>query len=581
MSRGRRRWRVRPAGPVDGLAASAFPPLIRRLLTQRGVHNEQEAARFLFLDPWPAVDPLLLPGLEPAVQRLAQAATRAETVAVFGDFDVDGVTAAAVLTEALRELGATALPYIPDRFREGYGLNIPAVADLAARGASLLVAADCGTSSIAEVAEANRLGMDVLVLDHHAIPPELPASLALVNPKLGVEGGPYADLASVGVAYQTVAALYRALGRPWDAERFLDLVAIGTVGDLVPLLGENRNLVKQGLAVLRKTERPGLRALMATTAGLRPEALDVEAIAFGLAPRLNAAGRLAHAEASLRLLLTTDDAEAEQLAAQLHALNQDRQRQTQQALALAAGLLAAEDPDGSLPLVFIAHPEIPQGIAGLVASRLVDERYRPAIVCQSGEGLSRASCRSIPEFDIVGALRLQEKLLVRFGGHRMAAGFTVANEDVAALRQALTEYAGEALAAVELSPALDIDAEVPLSRLRGQEIRWLQSFAPHGQGNPEPTFLSRGALVAEARVIGNDGRHLRLKLKDGTVTWPAVAFDQGDAALTAPEGQRVDIVYSLAADRRGGGALELRVKDLAPTASGGPLTLDPALSLTP
>jgi single-stranded-DNA-specific exonuclease len=288
-----------------------------------------------------------------------------------------------------------------------------------------------------------------------------------------------------------------------------------------------------------------------------------------LAPRLNAAGRLAHAETSLQLLLTTDVAQAEELAGRLNALNQERQRQTQQALALATELVAAEDSEGSLPLVFVAHPEIPQGIAGLVASRLVDERYRPAVVCQTGEGQSRASCRSIPEFDIVAALRRQEKLLVRFGGHRLAAGFTIANESLPALRRALLEHAGEALAGVELSPALDIDAEVPLAGLRGEEIRWLQSLAPHGQGNPEPTFLSRGVLVAEARLMGNAGRHLRLKLKDadarsGPVTWPAVAFDLGETAVSP--GQRVDVVYSLAVDRRSGDALELRVKDVAATA---------------
>jgi single-stranded-DNA-specific exonuclease len=569
MTGGRRRWRLRSAPSAEALARSPFPPLIRRLLAQRGVVNEEDAARFLHLEPWTGADPLLLPGVQPAVERLAQAVARRETVAVFGDFDVDGITAAALLTEALRELGATALPYIPDRFREGYGLNVSAIADLAGRGAGLLVAADCGTSSIAEVAEANRLGMDVLVLDHHAIPPELPASLALVNPKLGDGCGPHADLASVGVAYQTVAALYRAIDRPWEGNRFLDLVAIGTVGDLVPLLGENRHLVKLGLAALQNTGRPGLRALMATT-GARPGAMDAESIAYGLAPRLNAAGRLAHAEASLRLLLTTSDSEGQALAAQLNALNQERQRQTEQAVALASELLAIEDPQGSLPLIFIAHPDIPQGIAGLVASRLLDERYRPAVVCQTGEGQSRASCRSIPEFDIVGALRRQEKLLVRFGGHRLAAGFTVANENLPALKQALLKHADETLVGVELSPALDIDAELPLARLRGEEIRWLQSFAPHGQGNPEPTFLSRGVLVAEARAIGNEGRHLRLRLKDGLVTWPAVGFDLGELAMEP--GQRADVVYALAVDRRSGDtysagsgqALELRVKDLAP-----------------
>ena len=569
MTGGRKRWRLRSHAPAEGLARSPYPPLIRHLLAQRGIVNEADAARFLHLEPWPEADPLLLPGVQPAVDRLAQAVARGETVAVFGDFDVDGITAAALLTEALRELGATALPHIPDRFREGYGLNVPAIADLAGRGAGLLVAADCGTSSIAEVAEANRLGMDVLVLDHHAIPAELPASLALVNPKLGDGHGPHADLASVGVAYQTVAALHHAIDRPWEEDRFLDLVAIGTVGDLVPLLGENRHLVKLGLAALRDTKRPGLRALMATT-GARPGAMDVESIAYGLAPRLNAAGRLAHAEASLRLLLTTSDAEGEALAAQLNALNQERQRQTEQAVALASELLGLEDPEGSLPLILIAHPDIPQGIAGLVASRLVDEHYRPAVVCQTGEQQSRASCRSIPEFDMVGALRRQEELLVRFGGHRLAAGFTVANENMPALKRALLEHAEETLVGVELSPTLDIDAELPLARLRGDEIRWLQYFAPHGQGNPEPTFLSRGVLVAEARPVGNDGRHLRLRLKDGPVTWPAIAFDLGELAVEP--GQRADVAYSLTVDRRGsdihpagsGQALELRVKDLAP-----------------
>ena len=573
MAGGRKRWRMRPAVAAEGLARSPFPPLIRRLLAQRGVGSEDEAARFLFLEPQPEADPCLVPGLERAVERLAQAVAQGETVAVFGDFDVDGITAAALVSEALAELGATPIPYIPDRFREGYGLNVPAIADLAGRGAGLLVAADCGTSSVAEVEEASRLGMEVLVLDHHAIPAKLPTLLALVNPKLRNERGPYADLASVGVAYETMATLYAAVGRPWQEERFLDLVAIGTVGDLVPLLDENRHLVRRGLAALRKAERPGLRALMAT-ANLRPEAVDIEAIAYGLAPRLNAAGRLAHAEASLRLLLTTNQGEAEELAVRLDTLNQERRRQQEQALALATELLAAEDPDGSRPIIFIAHPEIPQGIAGLVASRLVDERYRPAVVCQTGEAESRGSCRSIPEFDIVAALRRQEELLVRFGGHRLAAGFTVANENLPALKQALLEHAGEELAEVELSPVLDIDAEMPLARLRGEEIRWLQSFPPHGQGNPEPTFLSRGVLVTEARPVGSEGQHLRLKLKDGPVTWPAIAFDLGGVATDA--GQRVDVVYSPAVDRRGSGdhpprsgqALELRVKDLAPTASG-------------
>ena len=557
----RRRWLVRP--PAQALVDSPFPPLIRHLLYYRGVRSEGEAARFLFLEPSPEHDPHLLPGVERAVERLSAAITGGEVIAVFGDFDVDGVTAAALLAQALAELGARVITYIPNRFSEGYGLNVGAITSLRQRGASLLLAADCGTSSVEEVEHARRLGMDVIILDHHAIPPALPPAVALVNPKLLPQAGqesPLGELASVGVTYKAMAVLYQALGRVWQPQRFLDLVAIGTVADLAPLVGENRCLVNEGLAAIARAQRPGLRALIAV-AGPRPEGVDSEAIAYALGPRLNAAGRLAHAELSLRLLLTQDESEAAQVARQLNALNQERQRQTEEALATAAELLTAEDAQA--PLIFVGHPDISEGIVGLVASKLVDERYRPAIVYQKGESESRGSCRSIPEFDIVAALGRQYHLLVRYGGHARAAGFTVANANLPALKKGLLEQAASEFAGVELSPALAIDAELSLACLRGEDIRWLQRFQPHGQGNPEPTFLSRGVSVVEARLLGNDGQHLRLKLKDGPVTWPAIAFNMGERAVEA--GQRVDVVYSLASERRGDDALELRIKDLVPS----------------
>ena len=558
----RRHWRVRP--PAPALADSRFPPLIRHLLHHRGVRSEDEASRFLFLEPHPEHDPHLLPSMEQAVERLSTAIKDGEGIAVFGDFDVDGVTAAALLTEALRELGANVTAYIPNRFSEGYGLNVGAITTLRERGASLLLAADCGTSSVKEVEHARRLGMDVIILDHHTIPPELPPAVALVNPRLLPEAGqesPLGELASVGVTYKAMAALYQALARAWQPQRLLDLVAIGTVADLAPLVGENRYLVKEGLAAIARAERPGLSALIAA-AGLQPECVDSEAIAYTLGPRLNAAGRLADADLSLRLLLTQDEGEAGELAHELNALNHERQRQTEQALATAAELLTAEDAQA--PLVFIGHPNIPEGIVGLVASRLVDERYRPAIVCQNGESESRGSCRSIPEFDIIDALRRQAHLLVRYGGHPRAAGFTVANANLPALKEALLEQAASELAGMELSPALTIDAELPLGRLQGEDIRWLQYFQPYGQGNPEPTFLSRGVSVAGTRLLGSDGQHLRLKLKDGRVTWPAIAFGMGGRAVEP--GQRLDVVYSLASERWSDDALELRIKDFALTA---------------
>jgi len=609
---------VLPPAPTETLADSPFPPLIRHLLYHRGMRSQDEAARFLFLAPPPEYDPHLLPAVERAVERLSAAIEGGEAIAVFGDFDVDGVTAAALLTQALREAGATVIPYIPNRFSEGYGLNVGAISTLHRQGAALLVAADCGTSSIPEIEHARRLGMDVIVVDHHALPPSRGAAsgaptgaLALVNPRAPTGSGesPHCELASVGVAYNLMAALYEARGRAWEPRRFLDLVAIGTVADVAPLVGENRYLVRQGLAALRhppeadppmaeaqgqrQTERPGpsaplrpgLRALM-EVAGLRPEVVDSEAIGYTLGPRLNAAGRLAHAELSLRLLLTENEGEAQAIAKQLNQLNQERQRQTDQALALASELLAVEEPDGSGPLIFVGHRDMSEGIVGLVAGKLAEERYRPTIVYRAGEQESRASCRSIPEFDMVGALRRQGHLLMRYGGHHQAAGFTVANGNLAALRSGLLQEAADELAGLELAPTLDIDAELPLSRLRGEEIRWLQRLQPFGQRNPEPTFLSRGVLVTESRPVGNPSassglaKHLRLKLKDGAVTWPAIAFNlgpalrvlKGDAAVEA--GQRVDVVYSLSAERRGGEdapslhsgqALELRVKDLVPS----------------
>jgi len=492
----RRRWLVRSPAPAS--VNGPYPPLIRHLLYHRGVRSEDEAARFLFLEPPPEHDPRLLPNVERAVERLSTAISDGEVIAVFGDFDVDGVTAAALIAEALTDLGARAITYIPNRFSEGYGLNVDAIATLRQRGAGLLLAADCGTSSVTEVEHACRLGMDVIIIDHHAIPPELPPALALVNPKLSPETkreSPLEGLAAVGVAYNAMAALYEAVGREWQPQRFLDLVAIGSVADLVPLMKENRYLVKEGLAAIARTQRPGLCALIAA-AGLQPECVDSEAIAYALAPRLNAAGRLDHAELSLRLLLTQDEAEAAGIARRLNAINQERQHQTEQALAMAAELLTAEDAEAAL--IFIGHPDISEGIVGLVASRLVDERYRPAIVYRQGESESRGSCRSIPEFDIMS----------------------------------------------------------------GEDIRWLQRFQPYGQDNPEPTFLSRGVSVADARLVGNDGRHLRLKLKDGRITWPAIAFGMGERAVEA--GERVDVVYSLASDRQGDDALELRIKDLHP-----------------
>jgi single-stranded-DNA-specific exonuclease len=556
----RRRWRGRARPEVT--PAGDWPELVGRLLAMRGITDGAPARRFL--DP-PTATPSAraLPAIDIAIDRLLRAARTGETVAVFGDFDVDGVTSAAQLTQALRATGATAVPYIPDRFTEGYGLNVPAIERLRRDGATLLVTADCGTSSVAEIARAREIGMDAIVLDHHTVPPELPDALALVNPKLpNAQAGGLAELATAGLAFHVAAALHEAAGRSFDEQGYLDAAALGTVCDMAPLADENRRLLRVGLPALARTMRPGLRALMEASR-VDPATITADDIGYRLGPRLNAAGRIAHARLALELLLTADEERGRELAQQLDALNRERQERTAQAVALAARLV--EDRRELPPLVMIGHPDFSAGIVGLIASKLVTLYGRPAVVYEKGDELSRASCRSIDEFHITDALRARPDLFVRFGGHRAAAGFTVETARLDDVREHLVAHAGRELAGCELAPVLEIDAQWPLRNLRGEEIRWLMKLGPFGVGNPVPAFLSRGVTVTECRVVGNGERHLKLKLRDGATTWPAMAFEMGDTFVEP--GERIDIVYT--PDARADGTLDVRIEDFRPAKPAG------------
>jgi single-stranded-DNA-specific exonuclease len=578
-----RRWRLRGRFPEGDLAVAPYPPLIRHLLWHRGIRTAAEAAALL--DATPVVhDPSLLPDITPALDRLGRAVREGERVAVYGDFDVDGVTASAILIEGLRGLydetdhrSERVTAYIPDRFSEGYGVNTAAIDSLAKEGVTLIITADCGTSSVVEVEHATRSCIDVIVVDHHTVPPELPAAVAIVNPKRLENRYLDVELASGGLAFKLMSALYAALGRAYSGERYLDLVALSTICDVAPLRDENRSLVREGIAALARADRPGLRALL-EVAGVDPARVDADTIGYTLGPRLNAAGRLAHAGLALDLLLENDPDRAMQRALELSALNHQRQQATIAAMDLARGRLAEQD--AGAPLIFLGHPDIPAGIVGLVAGRLAEEYYRPAVVYQREAETSRASCRSIPEFDITAALRRTPELMVRFGGHRAAAGFTAANDKLPSLKQALLETASEELAGVELAPVLDIDADIALRHLNGKLIEWLSRLAPFGCANPEPTFLSRDVEVLDAWNMGEDGSHLRLKLRDGRVSYPAVAFYRG-AGICDPEaagdepppppvspGDRIDIVYSLTRDRGAEGALQLRLADFRPAGAG-------------
>ncbi len=553
---GGRLWRIREQPDLAPFAGATWPALVSTLLWHREARTLAEGVDYLG-EPHELIDPTLMPDLPIAVERLAKACRAHETVAILGDYDVDGVTSTTILVEGLSELGARPISYLPHRFTEGYGPNPNAVRYLHAQGASVLVTADCGTSAVDEVALANELGMDVLILDHHTVPEELPDALALVNPKLThSEYG--SEPAACGVAYKVIHDLYDRMGVPYDPSEHQALVAFGTICDLAPLVSENRDLVRLGLVALAKSRRPGLRAL-AAEARVKLEEADPDMCGWALGPRINAAGRMDHARHALELLLTKDEHRAHVLAMHLEELNRQRRDETQLAFARAAEVLTPFERDGAL--VIVADEAISSGIVGLVASRLVDQFHRPAIVMQLVDGEGRASCRSIAEFDITALLRRHPDLFKRFGGHRAAAGFTIDAGRLQELRTRLTEDAASHLDVSALAPTIEVDAVLPLHLVNGELLRWLGRLGPHGQGNPAPTFMSPGVEIRSSRAVGKDGSHLQFQLKEGRVNWSAISF--GNAAVAVPAGEHADIVYTFRRDSLRG-TLQLEVLDLRP-----------------
>ena len=564
-------WQIAPPAPADHLAR--FPqisPLIVQLLYNRGLTAPHDVRDFL-AGAHPDVNPFRLRGMNQAVTRLRQAIRRGELVAVYGDFDADGVTATALLVDTLSALGARVRPYIPHRVDEGYGLNTRALHQLASQGVKVVVTVDCGTRSIREVSYGRKLGLDFIITDHHSVGDEVPPALAVINPKQRDCPYPFKDLAGVGVAFKLAQALLRANHQvpvaqseiSVEEEDLLDLAALGTVADLVPLLGENRSLVRRGLERLNAAERLGLRAMIAQ-AGLKLGQIDATTIGFVLGPRLNAAGRMDDAATSYDLLTSRSPDEAANLAQELEELNRRRQRLTAETLNRAKDqVLAAGESE---KLLFAAGEGFLSGIVGLVAGRLTEEFYRPTLVVELGPEKSRGSARSIPEFNITAALDQCSDLLVRYGGHAAAAGFTVANDNLDALQARLKELAAEQLEGVELTPTLLIDAEVELSEMDWATQAQLTKLEPCGYANPAPLLLSRQAIVRNARAVGAEGRHLKLALSDGRPAWDAIAFRQGDWADDLPRGSRIDVVYSLEVNEwRGRKRLQLNVKDLRPS----------------
>lgn len=559
-----KRWLI-PAAitPEADAALAAFPPVLRQILFNRGYATDAEARAFLKAEPAFPTDPFQMSGMEAAVDRIRFALEHAEPIAIYGDYDVDGVTATALLVQTLKAMYANVTGYIPNRFDEGYGLNNDALDHLKADGVKLIITVDCGIRSPDEALHARTIGLDLVISDHHH-PSEdgLPSALAVINPKQKGDVYPDKDMAGVGLAYKIAEALHAKLQPEYlNLELLLDLVALGTVADLAPLVGENRSLVRKGLQQMRSTVRQGLYAL-ANIAEISLAKVNAGNIGFGLGPRLNAAGRLESALASFELLTTTDVFRAGQLAQQLDVQNRQRQTLTRSIQEQAEAIAMSEDSDGYL--LFAAHEEFNSGVVGLAASRLMESHYRPAVVASKGPAETRGSCRSIPEFHITDALDQCADLLVRHGGHAAAAGFTVKNENLTEFVSRLKRIAEEKLSGQELRPTVTADAELSLVNVRPELVKNLNYLEPTGYGNPDAAFVSRGVKVKHARTVGAEGKHLKLNLEDDAgYTHDAIGFRLGHLQRDLPS--RVDILYTYEVNQFNGRVgYQLNLKDIKP-----------------
>lgn len=559
-----KRWRLTPPIPPDVQHSLAeYRPFEQEILFNRGIRTTKEVDAYFTFGISQDHDPFLMSGMDQAVERLQAAVASGENIVIYGDYDADGVTATALLVDVLRRIGASVGHYIPNRFNEGYGLNHDALTKIRERGGELVITVDCGVRAVDEIEHAVSLGLDVIVTDHHQPGTCLPPALAVINPSQRGDSYPFKELAGVGVAYKLAQALLRRLGQPEPIES-LDLVAIGTVADIVPLYGENRQLVRMGLEQLNRTQRLGLRAIIETI-GHEFGHLNTTTIGFGIGPRLNAAGRLDSAERAFNLLMAIEEMEAKHLANQLEEINRERQHITREMVERARIQVVGKDPP---PLLIIAiDPGFNQGVIGLAASRLVEEFYRPSIVAVYGEKVIRGSARSIPEFHITEALDECEELLERYGGHSAAAGFSVRNERFDEFKQRINQVATEKLAEIELRPTLTVDAVVRFSDLDWSLHEFIERMEPCGYGNPFPVLAVQDVEVVSKRTVGAEGRHLKLTMRDEQKkVFDAIAFRQGHLYKDLP--QRVDLAFRLERnDYRGVSSLQLNVLNIRPAGS--------------
>ena len=546
------------------LTAAGYPCLVSAVLASRGIDTAEEAAAFLEHEQRLTYSPFLMADMDRAAERVQQALTNGERIAVFGDYDVDGITATCILVDYLRSRGADVLHYIPRRIEDGYGLSCDAIEGLHRQGARLLITVDCGITGVEEVDFANSLGMDVVITDHHECKEVLPAAAAVVDPHRPDCPYPFKHLAGCGVALK----LALALGGPDREEalfsRYCTLAAVGTVADVMQMSGENRTIVSRGLAAIEHSDFIGLHALL-KEAGLSGREITSVQIGFVLAPRINAAGRMGAADKAAELLLCSDPAEAERMARELCALNRERQN-VEQTIYSQAEEMIARLPDRDRSALVLESSRWHQGVVGIVASRLSEKYSRPSFMIHLNGATGKGSCRSWGGFNLFAALESCKDLLLGFGGHELAAGFTIKEENIPAFRARMNEYARSFRGGAAPVSVLDVDVVITHpSAVTLEELEALSALEPYGSGNARPVFCLLGATLLRTQNVGQN-RHLKLRLGKGSAQFDGIFFSTVAEDCGCKAGDRVDAAFYLQVNEfRGSRTLQLQMVDLRPS----------------
>jgi single-stranded-DNA-specific exonuclease len=561
------KWELSPepdAALVSRLASEfSLPAVAGKILVSRGLDTKGKAEEFLAPSMERLLDPFLLPDMERGVDRIIRALRQKHKVMIFGDYDVDGITSTSLLFLILNKLGAEVTYYLPNRLIEGYGLSEEGIREAERRGAGLIVSVDCGITAVEEVAFAESRGIDTIITDHHEPKEILPDASAIINPKVIHGAYPGGELSGVGVAFKFAQAIYRRLGQDEDELReHMDLVALGTAADIVPLVGENRILTKFGMAQIAKTTKPGLKSLIFVS-GILGQRIGTGQVIFILAPRINAVGRLGDADLAIKLLTTRDEAKAAEIARILNEENQRRKTIDEATLKEALDMIEQDvDLTGDRAIV-LASSGWHQGVIGIVASRLVERFHRPTIMIAIEGNEGKGSARSIPGFHLYEALRECEEHLARYGGHKYAAGLSILPEKIQPFREKFQKVSDKKLSTDDLIPRLLIDSELELEQISPELVTVMDLFAPFGPQNMRPVFVTRNLQVwGEPHVVGNN--HLRLRVKKEGPVFDCIGFGMGDMVkLLCMKGIRIDLVYVVETNYWNDTyKIQLRIKDL-------------------